>query len=164
MTRTATVPQSPTPIRRFNITTEAPKGLPRTFVITEIEPTHDYPLNWIDIPFSYTREGAWKAAKAQPLPVVFVGRDGSRKELGIVFDPTVYEQHVYAVDCSDRRAMSDAAFFAPQAFESWVHYFRAGAKKNDVAVLPYPMQDGLGYAGFAVYAKAVQASPTLNRK
>lgn len=89
--------------------------------ITEVEPRNDHPMNWMSGHTS--REGAWAIAGARGLKTVFVGRDGSSKDLGVVFSPKAFERAVYGGYVSYGLSMTDG-HYAPIDFDAWVKSFR----------------------------------------
>jgi len=90
--------------------------------ITEVEPRNSHPMNWSGSRET-TREGAWAFAQARGKNTVFVGRDGSRKELGRVFDPRAFERAAYHGYVAYGHSMSDG-YYAPIDFEAWVESLR----------------------------------------
>ncbi len=92
------------------------------FVITEVEPRNNHPMNW-SCTDGTSREGAWATARAQGKPVTVVDREGNRKDLGRVFSPRVFEEFAYSGYVGYGRSMSDG-YYAPIGFESWVISFR----------------------------------------
>jgi hypothetical protein len=101
-------------------TTETVDGV---FVITEVEPKNSHPMNWMGFN-ECSRDSAWARAGARGLETVFVGRDGSRKELGQIFSPRAFERAAYQGSTSYEYSMTDF-HYAPEKFESWVKGFRA---------------------------------------
>jgi hypothetical protein len=95
--------------------------------ITEVEPRNDHSMNWMSGHTS--REGAWAIAGARGLKTVFVGRDGSSKDLGVVFSPKAFEHAAYQGYVAYGRSMSDG-YYAPLTFESWVKSFRRSPDFN----------------------------------
>jgi hypothetical protein len=85
------------------------------FHIVELEPTHRFPMNWMD--FASTREGAWKRAQAQRLPVVVDAAEAI--ELGVVYDQDVADELAYNSYCAAGASFSDAAFYVPLGFDAW---------------------------------------------
>jgi hypothetical protein len=88
--------------------------------IAEIEPRNDHPMNWSGL---YSRENAWVVAGIYGLPTVFVGRDGSTKDLGVVFNPAAYERAAYGGYVGYGLSMTDG-HYAPIDFDAWVKSFR----------------------------------------
>lgn len=104
--------------------------------ITEVEPKNLHPMNWTGLRES-TREGAWAYAGARGKQVVFISREGERKELGQHFSPKNFERAVHAGYVAYGHSMSDG-FYAPEKFDSWVKAFRKNPAEhlnhqNDVA-------------------------------
>jgi hypothetical protein len=120
------------------------------FTITEIAPKNSHPMNWSYLDGT-SREGAWKSAQSQTLPVAVVDREGNRQELGVVWSPKEFERAAYAGYVGYGLSMSDG-YYAPVQFESWVKSFRkhpeAGLdNQNDVS-------DAVK-AGLPLYVKAL---------
>lgn len=90
--------------------------------ITEVEPKNSHPMNWMVIG-EMSREGAWAYAGARGKQVVFVSREGERKELGQHFSPKDFERAAYSGYVGYGQSMTDG-FYAPEKFESWVKSFR----------------------------------------
>jgi hypothetical protein len=88
--------------------------------ITEIASRNDHPINWTG---EYTRENAWTVAGIYGLSTVFVGRDGSTKDLGVVFSPKAFERAAYGGYVSYGLSMTDG-HYAPIDFDAWVKSFR----------------------------------------
>lgn len=102
--------------------------------ITEVEPRNDHPMNWSG---QYSREDAWTVAGIYGQPTVFVGRDGSTKDLGVVFSPAAFERAAYSGYTAYGRSMTDG-YYAPIHFDAWVKSFRKHpeaelANQNDMS-------------------------------
>lgn len=104
--------------------------------ITEVEPKNSHWMNWMGFG-EMSREGAWAYAGARGKQVVFISREGERKELGEHFDPRAFERAAYSGHTSYEYSMTDG-YYAPEKFESWVKSFRKHpaehlATRNDAA-------------------------------
>lgn len=108
-------------MRRF-FTTEATAT---AFVITETR---------TQTGLSVTRQQAWDRARAQTAPVIFVGTNGRRQNLGQVFSAEVFERAMYAGHISYELSMTDG-HYAPEPAEAWIASFRRfpWATCNDAA-------------------------------
>lgn len=95
-----------------------------TFVITEVAPKNLHPMNWAGLGQN-SREGVWGMAKARGKMTVFVSLDGSRRDLGRIFDPRAFEKAVYQGYVGYTHSMSDGACCVPISFDSWAQDFRA---------------------------------------
>lgn len=89
------------------------------FVITEMEPVMSHPLNWLSSR-AKSRVAVWLEAQSQKRPVLVQLLDGTNLQLGVVFDQEVANSREYSSFVSQCRADSDAAFFAPISYESWL--------------------------------------------
>lgn len=99
------------------------------FVITEVAPKTSV------LSPGTTRELAWQQARTQANPVVFVALDGSRRELGIVFDTAKWERAMYQGHISYELSMTDG-FYAPEGFETWITEFRKFPRTSYNDALP----------------------------
>ena len=103
-------------MRRF-FTTEATAT---AFVITETREQ-----SWTSV----TRQQAWDRARAQAAPVVFVGINGRRQNLGQAFDAEVFERAMFAGHVSYELSMTDG-HYAPEPAEVWIAEFRKFPRAN----------------------------------
>jgi len=104
--------------------------------ITEVAPKNSHWMNWMGFG-EMSREGAWAFAGARGKKVVFISREGERKELGAHFDPRAFEKAAYHGYVGYGHSMSDG-YYAPEKFDSWVKAFRKNPaehmnNQNDVA-------------------------------
>jgi hypothetical protein len=136
--------------RRFSYTATATR-----FTINEIEPTRDHPLRWLSIQGIVTHQGAWDVARSQAAPVTVYTRDGF-KDLGVVFDPAVFEQVMYQGYVGYGQSMSDGLYI-PLTFEAWVAGFRShpDTDYNDAPVWVK--------AALPVYVELLRAARALGR-
>lgn len=104
-----------------------------TFVITEVEPRNDHPMNWIGSGYT-SREGVWALAGARGLETIFISRDGNVQDLGVVFSPKAFEHAAYQGYVGYGQSMSDG-YYAPIDFDAWVSSFRKSPEfgQNDVS-------------------------------
>lgn len=114
----------------------ATKVVGDTFVIQLVGHTRQFICNWMFFDGRTSAEGAWARARVQILPVRVLYGNGGSADLGLVFDPRVFEQTAYQGYVSAGFAMSDG-YYAPIRFDSWVASFRAHP------ALPEPEQQDL---------------------
>jgi hypothetical protein len=133
-----------TTYRRFTTAT-----VEDTFVITELTPTENHPNNWwldkIDGVFTTldTLQGAWDKARAQELPVTVHTLNGATKNLGVVFNPEVFERRAYSGYVGYGLSMTDG-WYSPIDFDAWVKAFRRFpaeelARENDFHTNALPL-------------------------
>lgn len=107
-----------------------------TFVIQLVGHTRLYKLNWMFFDGRMSDSAAWARARVQTLPARVLYGNGGSTDLGLVFDPRIFEQTAYQGYVSAGFAMSDG-YYAPIRFDSWVASFRARP------ALPEPEQQSL---------------------
>jgi hypothetical protein len=72
---------------------------------------------------SVTRQQAWDRARAQAAPVIFVGTNGIRRNLGVAFSAEIFERTMFAGHVSYELSMTDG-HYAPEPAEVWIAELR----------------------------------------
>ncbi len=106
-----------TPAARFFKTVVRPDATSKTgniFLIIEQESGRG---------MTVSREAAWQGARSQIHPVKAILLDGEIKDLGVVFEPELFERALYSGHIGYNLSMTDG-HYAPEPFEVWIAAFR----------------------------------------
>lgn len=91
------------------------------YLLVEVEGTDRDPLNWTD--GLATTQAAWDRARAQAHPVVMIPLAGEPRNLGVVFNPKIFEEKAYQGYVGHGLSMTDG-HFGPGSRETWLANFR----------------------------------------
>ena len=106
-------------VRRFTVT-----EMGERLTICEINPLRNFGGA------SFTRQEAWDIARCQQLPVTFVGLNGTRKNLGVVYDVNVEWKMMKNEAAQTEAAEEHAAYEAEMKAENLTAGFAAFQQKK----------------------------------